>query len=458
MAQIPLGEFAQARVIPRADITRVDTSPLNSAGEGAMGLARGLQDVAAAAQHGMVQQRQEAQAVARAKAANAAQAFELETQAAVADEVDNLRRGGDYNTAGDRLTERLSKLEAPQVDGLEPEALAAYQGHVANIRTAAKLSIGNAVVAARRDDGQRQFATMLDLGGKAAGMPGADVAGVNDRLRKQATMYAETFGLDKSVVETAVQNRVDANWYNHAAQRFNATDGDLVGLETLKRDLNDKDGFYLDKLDPDRRVALTSAVQAQIDRVNTAARVQADKREKIAEGVVKDAVDQAVSGIPPKPDTIATWSVAVKGTTQEGAFKEAVQQIAEVQTVRRLPDAEQRAWLADKEHALNTGGGSPQDLQRLQTVRAALARDAEERQQNPLQYLENVTGKPAAPLALQGLATGDVSSLGTALADRMASLKALQGQGFNVALKPLKAEEAEQLSAVLITIPAVFEL
>lgn len=453
MAQIPLGNFAQAQAIPQADTTRVDTSPLSIAGRGAEAVARGLQDVGQVAQQAAMRDKQEAEAIARAKAANAAQAFELETQAAVADEADNLRRGGDYTTAGDRLGERLSKLEAPQVDGLPPDGQVAFSGHIENLRRAARLSIDNAVVAARRDDGQRQFATMLDLGSKSAAMPGADVAQVNERLRQQAGVYAETFGLDKSAVETAVQNRVDANWYNHAAQRFTATDGDLVGLETLKRDLNEKDGYYVDKLDPDRRVALTAAVQSQIDRVNAAARVDADKRERIAEGVVKDAVDQAVSGLPPKPDTIATWAVAVKGTSFEGAFKDAVQQIADVQTVRRMPDAEQRAWLDDKEHALNTGGGSPQDLQRLQTVRAALARDAEERQKNPLQYLENMTGKPAAPLNLQGIATGDVSSIGTALADRMASLKALQGQGFNVALKPLKADEAEQLSALLATLP-----
>jgi hypothetical protein len=453
MAQIPLGNFEMARAVPRADTTRVDTSPLNIAGSGAAAVGRGLLDVGDAAARGMAQHRQEAEAVARAKAANAAQAFDLEVQSAVADEADNLRRGGDYNTAPDRISERLSKLEAPQVDGLPPDALAAYSGHVENLRKAGRLSIDNAVVAARRDDGQRQFATMLDLGGKAAGMPGADVDQVNARLREQSKVYATTFGLDQSTVETAVQNRIDANWSNHAGQRFNAGSGDLGAMEGMLHDLTAKDGFYVDKLDPDKRVAMTAAVNTQIDRIKTSARVEADKREKIAEGVVKDAVEQAVSGLPPTPDTLASWAVAVKGTTHEEAFKGAVQQIAEVQQIRRMPGPQQQAWLADKEQQLNAGGGSPQDLQRLQTVRAALARDAEERAKNPLQYLENMTGKPAAPLNLQGMATGDVASIGTTLADRMASLKALQAQGFDVALKPLKAEEAEQLSTVMAALP-----
>jgi len=453
MARIPLGDFAQARAIPQADRTQVDTSPLNVHGRGGEALARGLMDVAEVVRQQGVQDRQEAEAVARAKAANAATAYEIEVQAAVADEADNLRRGGDYTTASERLTERLGKLQAPRADGLSPEAQVTFDGAIENARKRAGLSIQGAVVAARRDDGQRQIAKAIDLAGKVAALPGADVAQVNAQLRERAGAMADLFGVDRSTVENAVRTRVDANWANHADQRFNAGAEDVATLQALRTDLTADDGYYLDKLDPEKRLALTAAVDFRIHALQAAAKVEVDKRERIAEGVVKDAVAQAVSGLPPKPETLATWQVAVQGTSFEPAFQDAVRQIVEVQQVRRLPGPEQQKWLAEHETALNRDGGSPQDLQRLKTVRAALQHDAQERKENPLQYLENMTGKPAATLTLDGLATGDVGAIGTALADRMASLQALRSQGYDVALKPLKAEEVQALANGLAAMP-----
>jgi hypothetical protein len=457
MAVIPLGNFDQARAIPQADSTRIDTSPTDIAGRGAAAIGGGLSDASQSlgqmAIHTQEKLKTDNEALAGAKALNARTAYELQVEAATLDQKDTLTRGGDFTKAPDELNAKLNAIPVPQIDGLTPHALEAFSGSLVNIREAGKLKLNTALIAARRDEGQKQFGIAVDLAGKAAALPGADIEAVNASLRQKEGFYQTTFGLDRSITSKAIENQIEGNWTNQAGQRYAAAGDNIGQLQALKHDLEAKDGFYLDKLDPDKRLAMTTGVQNRIEQVQTDAQVQIDKREKVAEGIVKDVVSQAVSGIPPTPDTLSSWSVGVAGTSHEGAFKQAVGQILEVQQVRRMPGPQQTAWLAAQETKLNVDGGSPQDLQRLSTVRAAIAHDRDMRDNNPLQFAENLTGKPPTALPMSDLVTGNTGAIGTALADRMATLGALRKQGIDVPMKPLKAEEVEQLTTIMGQLP-----
>ena len=90
----------------------------------------------------------------------------------------------------DSMKPRSPAIEPPTIDGLPPEALESYNGGVENARKAGRLKVENLVQTARRDDGQRQFGTALDLAGKTAGVAGADIEAVNrDAARERAVLY-----------------------------------------------------------------------------------------------------------------------------------------------------------------------------------------------------------------------------------------------------------------------------
>lgn len=452
MAQIPLDNYGQATGVPRPNTMRAPSIDSSAIARGAQAIAGGLGDVANAMARQQAAAQQEDEALARAKAANAANELRTRYGALAADVGNNLQQGGDYTAAGEQFETAAREIEVPQIAGLSPAGQEAYRGAAEQAKLAARLQVDGFATAAKREDGQRQFGEFLATTEKQAGLPGANVDALVAQAEKAKPLFAQ-FQLDGSTMDKSVRDLASRMYTTQAAARFNAAGQDVTALEALKHDLEAEDGYFMTRLDPDRRVAMTASVDAQIARVQAAAKVDADKRETVAAGVVKDVVAQAVSGVPPTPDMVATWQVAVAGTTQEAAFKEALGQVVEVQKVRRMPPAAQEAWLAERETALNTRGGTPQDKTRLATVRAALDADRKQQQEDPLQYLENMTGKAPATLQLEALASGDATTVTTALADRVAALQAMRKQGIPVAMKPLRTAEATQLAQVMDGLP-----
>ena len=453
MAQIPFDNYGQATAVPRPNTMRAPSIDSSAIARGAQAIAGGLGDVANAMARQQAEARQEDEALARAKAANASAELRLRYGALATNEANNLQQGGDYTAAGERFDTAAREIEVPQIAGLSPAGQEAYRGAAEQAKLAARLQVDSFATAAKREDGQRQFGEFLANTEKQGGLPGANVDALVAQAEQAKPLFAQ-FQLDGSGMDKSVRDLASRMYTTQAASRFNAAGQDVTALEALKHDLEAEDGYFMSRLDPDRRVAMTASVDAQIARVLTAAKVDADKRETVAAGVVKDVVAQAVSGVPPTPDMVAAWQVAVTGTTQEPAFKEALGQVVEVQQVRRMPPAAQQAWIADREAALNTKGGTPQDKTRLATVRAALEADRKQQQDDPLQYLENMTGKPPAAIQFDGLATGNVAAVTTALSDRIASLQALQKQGIPVAMKPLRTAEVTQLTQAMAQMPA----
>lgn len=457
MGSIPLGDFQQARVVPRTQESRVNTSPLNVAGTGAAALGEAIgrtgQMLGQMAIGDEQKRSDESDALARAKAANALAMRQLEIQALVDKREQALRQGGDYTKVGEEYDADIAKLPAIQIEGLKPASLEAFNGGLANAAAGGRLKLGNAITVARRDDGQRQMGTLFDTLGKTASMPGADVDKVIAQGGAFVKELAPQFEMDGSTTEAKFQAWKDGLWQTQVTQRFTDAGADITALKTLQADLTDGDGFYATRMDPQQRAVAASSVASRIMQVENAARVEADKRETVAAGVVKDMQAQVAAGIPPTPDTLASWMAATKGTSHEAEAIAGVKMIGEVAEVRRMAPAAQQKYIADREARLNTGGGSPLEKSQLATLRAALENDQKQMADDPLQYVRNMTGKEAPPLPFDKLQGGDVGAVTTALADRVATLAALRRGGMPVAMKPLKTEEVTQLTSVLSGMP-----
>lgn len=461
MANIPLGNFDAPRVLPQAQPNRVDTGATNVVGRGAMALGEaGLDATNAVARVNAAKQAEEqrqAEALARAKAANAHSAYQLEVAATVDNVEDQLRRGGDYTKAGDIYEEELNKIQPPEIDGLPPEALESYQGAIANGRKAGRLRVENMVVVARRDDGQRQFGTALDLAGKTAGQPGADVEAVNEQLRKSEQFYINGFGLDRSVTSKAIQDRIDANWTNQAAQRFNVNNDDPAALQQLLADVTGEEGFYAGKLDADKRNAIAARISNRIDVLQNKAERAADKVDVIAEKALGAIDEQVASGVPATIEQWASWADTFKAASPErrAEFMQRVEDEREVQGFLRQPIDEQLAGLQAKQTELYTKGGDKQDRANFARIKSAVEANVKLLKETPLQFAQAREGAKIEPLDFGALADPAKGPALTAQIQQRATMVAelRKKYGPQVQTRLLLPQESAMVVAALDKLP-----
>ena len=461
MAQIPLGEFGLPRVSPRVQTGAANTGASNAAGQGAAAvgeaLGRAAGGVLNAQNRRNAEEAQQAEMLARAKAANALADQELQVQAAVDDIGDQLSRGGDYTKAGEMLTERLNLIKAPQIADLPPEAQERLQGGITNVRTAAGLRLQGYVQRARRDDGQRQLGTFLDTQGKAAGLPGADIA----RIHAQADAFlpiAVQFGLDQSATAKVVQDWKDKNWTNQASQRFNAAQDDIPGLTQLQADLTAEDGIYADKLDADKRNAMALKVAGRIDALQAKAERVTDRIDAIAERTLAQMDEQAASGVPATIEQEAAWAGAIKVASpqRQAEYRERLQAEREIQGLLRLPIEQQTAALRDRQAALLTEGGDPQDRANFARLQKAVEANVKLLTEQPLQFAQARGGETIKPLDVAMLTDpARAGELGGELQRRAALVSDYRGRyGAQVQNKLLLPGEQAALVAVLDGMPA----
>jgi len=404
MAQIPLGQFEQARGVPRPESRRLDMSASNRAGQGAAAIGEALQGVgqtlAGVATQRRAEETQQREALARAKAANALQEYNLQVAAAVADVDDQLSRGADYSKAGDMYDEQIGKIEPPSIPDLPPEALESYQGAVSNGRMSGRLRVDGLVVTARRDDGQRQFGTALDLAGKTAGLPGADVGAVNAQLRASEQFYIEGFGLDKSATSKAIQDRIDANWTNQAVQRFNDGHNDIGALQNLLQEVTAEDGFYSDKLDAEKRNIVAARVGSRIDALQAKAERAADKADNIAERALSAIDEQVASGVPATLEQWNGWSEVFRSASPElrQEFTARIGDERETQAFLRQPIADQLAGLQRRQAELYTVGGDKRTRANVARLQTAVEANVRMLSETPLQFAKAREGTEIEPL------------------------------------------------------------
>lgn len=395
-------------------------------------------------------QRAEASALARAKAANALTEHDLKIRALTDDVSGRVTRGEiPYEKAGEVYATESAKIQTPQLD-LDPAIAEHYQGGVRNNVTAGELQIGNSVKVARRADGRLQIDKMLDDNQKLAGAPGADVEKINATMDAWAPM-AQQFGIDPSVFAKQVQDAKDANWTGQATGHLLNSRNDAEALKALEFDLTSDEGFYAGKLDTAKRLILLRGVQDNQARLVAAIDRDGIKAEARGERAVTFLTNANATGIPLLPEKIMQLQAETVGTSHEQEFRDGLAIGNEVARVRSAPFAQQQQYIAQLEQQLQQGSADPvRDKARLGTLRTALEANRKLAKESPMLFLQNQGGEPVEPIDFSKIASGDGALMEAQLASRYHDLEAMRAKfGPDVSMNPWRPEEAGALRAAL---------
>lgn len=433
-----------------------DTSGMDAGARALQGLAGTVgavaQDYGQQQQRLAMQQRQEDEALARARASNALLDDEIETQTVVEDVQSRIATGDlDWRKAQEEFSTVMDEREVRPIDGLAADDNERYQGGIKRNRFAASAKVRGITEGARRVEFRGQFDASLDKLGKLAGMPGADIGKINTQA-EAFTDLAQQAGVDPATIAAKIQVFKDNNWTNQAKGRLMAAQDDPEALKQLEHDLTAGDGFYADKLDTDKRNAVWSQTLTAQSRLESRAQHNETKREAGAERAIAAYDKQIATGVPAPPEFYTDLAEAVKGTSQEGAFQQRIKDEIEVRQVMRKPPAEQRAYLADLTAKQTKDGATVEDQANLQRLKTGVERNLKELKDSPLTFNANRTGLPVERLDLAGLMSGDTRTATAQIADRMVTLRAMRNQyGGEAGNAPLLPEEATALAGALAT-------
>ena len=276
MAQIPLGNFAQARAVPEAPQNRVITVDNRGQAQAAQQTASAIQS---AAQGVLDNITKEDQALARVKASNAL--IDRESQIkTIATDLDEQMRTGQlpYEKSEEAFNSAVSKLDPLVTPGLDE----AQQGEIGNSLKRMQLggldSIRASAAKGRIQAAQSDLVSRMDMLGKDAAMPGANVDQINARMDAEDIDVAGRLAFGETWASKK-QEFKDGNWTTHATQRVIESRENIGSLQKLEHDLTAEDGFYAKKLDPEKRNQLLNTVSGRIFQVKEHQQRQAESSE-----------------------------------------------------------------------------------------------------------------------------------------------------------------------------------
>lgn len=397
------------------------------------------------------QKQQDQLLLARAKASNGLDAYRQTITQKTKDIGDRIDRGElNYTDAHATFAEETQDLELPSADGVDPITAENLGAGVKATQAAGLSAIDGITDRAQRADFQNQFVIKLDLLGKDAGQPGADITTINGKADAFAPL-AKAAGVPQQQIDTALQNFKDRNWLNQATQRAMQSRQDMNGLKALEHDLVAADGMYAGKLDTQARNSVLNAVIGHRIALENALEHEADRHEARGERALLQMDRQIASGTPATADMWVEWAKDVKGTPAAAEFDQRIADEREVQQVLRKPLDEQLKFVADKEVALKSGGGTLAQAQNVARLSNAVKQNITLMQQAPLVYNAERTGIEVKPIDLTQLLQPDgVDQVAKDMNSRAITLDAMRKQyGDVVPLRPLLPEEAKVMGSML---------
>jgi hypothetical protein len=422
-------------------------------GQTGMQVASGIMDeqrrVMDEQRRAMDEQRRENEALIRARAGNAVLDREIQIKTLQADIEQKLSDGSlRHDQAVDAYNTALQKLEMPAVDGMDPVTSENFNKGMKRVEFMGLSGIQQAAEKAKRVEFKGQTDGALDRLGKLAGMPGADIDKINSQVEALDAIGQVAYGQNWGKVK---QDFRDRNWTNQATQRAMQARDSLEDLQRLERDLTEADGFYANKLDPDKRNAVLRTVIGDRMRLENRMQHDADQREARAEKAIGEIDRQIASGVPATAEMWKDWLGTVKGTAYEGEFKKRLAEEGEVQKVLRLPVDQQLAFVQQREAKLLTGGGTVRDQANLSRLKGAVEANVKQLQEAPLLFNQSRTGVAVKPINIADLADPNgAAKIAGQMRDRVASIIAMQKQyGPEVQMRPLLPQEAQILTRAL---------
>lgn len=446
MAKIPLGpgtrvqtEVAQNRVIAP------DTRAQERAGQQIAGT---LQNVG----FGIIDQRnKEDQALARVKASNALIDRESQIKTIASDLDEQIRVGKlSYDKSEEAYNAAVSKLDPIDTPGLD----AAQQGEIGNsikrIQLGGLSKVQESAAKGRILSAQSDLVSRMDILGKDAAMPGANVEQINARMDAEDVDTAGHLAFGEAWASKK-QEFKDNNWTTHATQRVIESRESLGSLKKVEHDLTAEDGFYSGKLDPEKRNQLLNTVTGRIFQVQEHQQRQAEMREMKAERALTQMDQQAASGVPPTPADQQRWHSLTAGTSVAGEFNTRMKEMTQVQSLLRQPPVVAQQYIDQRRQQMQTNGGSVTEQANLNRLQTAVDNNIKLMRENPLTFNAMRTGADVAPLDVSGVTTPEgQKKLGEQIAERFDVVNSVRkAYGPEVARNPWKPEEQTMLASLL---------
>ena len=448
MAQIPLGNFAQARAVPEAPQTRVITVDTRGQTQAAQQTASAIQS---AAQGVLDNINKEDQALARVRASNAL--IDRESQIkTIATDLDEKMRTGQlpYEKSEEAFTSAVSKLDPLETPGLDE----AQQGEIGNSLKRMQLggldTIRASAAKGRIQAAQSDLVSRMDMLGKDAAMPGANVDQINARMDAEDIDVAGRLAFGETWASKK-QEFKDGNWTTHATQRVIESRESIGSLQKLEHDLTAEDGFYAKKLDPEKRNQLLNTVSGRIFQVKEHQQRQAEMREMKAERILTQMDRQAATGVPPTPADQQRWKSALSGTSAAGEFNTRMQEMTQVQTLLRQPPAVAQQFIDRQRQQMQSKGASVAEQANLDRLQRAVDSNTKMMRETPLVFNAMRTGADVAPLDVSGItSTEGQQKLGDQIAERFDVVNSVRkAYGPDVNRNPWKPEEQVMLSSLI---------
>lgn len=452
MAIIPMGEFSQARAVPRPETRRIDTSATTRAGAAMADAGRALVGVGATLADIHDREVAEERALARAQASNALLDDEIETTQIVEGIQRQIAAGElDWREAAQSYADAQADRTVVPPKGLDAADIEQFGGGRRRVHQRGLLAVQQVVADARKVEFRAQFDAALDSLGKLAAQPGADMDMIHQRADFFAGWAGEA-GVDAATVAAKVQTFKDRTWQDHARTRAIGARDNPAALAELERDLAAEDGFYAGRLDTDKRNVLLNQVLGRKDQVERALQEQALRSEAKADRALVEFEQQIATGVMAPLETMRAWQLRVEGGTpeQQDRFRELLDDEEELREVRRMPPAAQRHYIQSLRAQQQAGGATARQISNLQRMETVLEADLRRLREAPLEYDAILSGTPVQPLNMQALVSGDAEVIREQFSERMAALTRMRNQyGPEVGNVPLLPHEASLLSAAL---------
>ncbi len=392
--------------------------------------------------------------LARARATNSLLDYDMRVKAATNDLGNRLRDGSlPFDQAEQAYKDTLSQLDPPKADGLDAATTEIFNGRAKMAQDSGLIAVTQAAEQGRRVQFKGQTDQAMDTLGKTAGLPGSNIDSINGQYDALDPIGQVAYGANWSRVK---QTARDNNWYQQAVQRSLANRDNLDGLRRMESELTAEDGFYVGKLDTDKRTAVLRAVQSDRLRLENKNQLDADRATARGQRALNEVDQQISSGVPATSNQWLTWMGQAAGTPYEQDMRDRMSSEQEIQDTLQKPVVDQVSLLAQKQAAIAQNGGSLTDQANLRRLTTAVQTNIKTLQNQPLQYAQNRAGAAVEPLALGSLLDPNGASvIGAQVRDRVATISALQQQNPGlVQMHPLLPGEVQALDQVLKTVPA----
>lgn len=450
--RIPTGNFGQTNVQADVAQNRVITTDPSQQNRIAQQSAAAVTNIGLNVLDQVVDKGiKEDQALAKVKAGNALIDRESQIKTIATDLDEQMRTGKlSYEKAPEAYNAAVSKLDPLDTPGLDE----AQQGEIGN--SVKRMQIGGLeVIRASAAKGRIQSArsdlvSRMDMLGKDAAMPGANVDQINARMDAEDVDIAGRLAFGEGWASKK-QEFKDSNWTTHATQRVIESRESLGSLQKVEHDLTAEDGFYAKKLDPEKRTQLLNTVSGRIFQVKEHQQRQAEMREMKAERILTQMDRQAATGVPPTPADQQRWKAGLSGTSAAGEFNTRMGEMTEVQTLLRQPIAVQQQYVDQKRLQMTKSGGSVTEQANVARLQTAIDNNTKLMRENPLTFNAMRTGQDVEPLDISGISTPEgQAKLGEQIAHRFDVVNSMRkSYGSEVARNPWKPEEQTMLASLL---------